>query len=285
MTWRKAFAEWIEEGVAYLSVTFTWELPTVYQRAVWLRQQGYDVRAGGPAVALMPDYLRDVAQIGGDVDALPHHNPEATFTSRGCIRHCSFCAVPKIEGELRELREWEARPIVCDNNLLACTRNHFDKVIDRLKPLQGIDFNQGLDARLLTSYHAGRLAEVYLHAVRLAWDSTRLEPHFRQAWTMLHQAGIPAKLIRVLVLIGFDDTPDDALYRLEAVRAMGSWPNPQRYQPLDALRKNCYVAPGWTERLLQDYMRYWSRLQWLAAVPFADYLARRRPIPIEEGLL
>jgi hypothetical protein len=158
MSWRGGFAEWTEDHTAYLSVPFTWSLPAVYQRAAWLRAEGYRVRAGGPAVSLMPGYLADVAEIGGEVDALPHHNPEATFTSRGCPRRCPFCAVPRIEGELRELDDWPARPIVCDNNLLACSRAHFDRVVDRLKPLAGVDFNQGLDARLLTAYHAERPA-------------------------------------------------------------------------------------------------------------------------------
>lgn len=270
--WGNGLAEWIEVDTAYLSVPFTWSLPGAYQRACWLRAQGYLVRAGGPAVALMPGYLADVAEIGGKVDALPHHNPDATFTSRGCIRRCPFCAVPRIEGDLRELDDWPARAIVCDNNLLACSRRHFDRVIDRLKPLTGIDFNQGLDARLLTPYHAGRLAELDLYAVRLAWDDVGLADQFYDAWAMLRIAGIPARLIRVYVLIGFDDTPDDARHRLEAVRGLGTRPNPMRYQPLDATRKNSYVAPGWTERLLRRYMKYWSRLRWYGQIPFDQWL-------------
>lgn len=44
------------------------------------------MRAGGPAVSLMPEMLADVAELGGEVDALPRHNPMATFTTRGCVR-------------------------------------------------------------------------------------------------------------------------------------------------------------------------------------------------------
>lgn len=270
--WRRGFAEWIEGDTAYISVPFTWELPSVYQRAVWLGAQGYRVRAGGPAVLLMPEYLADVAELGGEVNALPRHNPQATFTSRGCVRRCSFCAVPKIEGDLRELEDWEPRPIVCDNNLLACSVAHFDRVIDRLKPLKGIDFNQGLDARLLTKHHAERLAELRLYAARLAWDHTALEGEFMRAFEMLRNAGIPARKIRVYVLIGFDDTPEDALYRLRTVQSLGTRPNPMRYQPLGALYKNSYVAPGWTEWLLRRYMKYWARLRWLEHIPFAEWI-------------
>ena len=114
-----------------MSVPFTWNLPQAYSLCVWYRQLGYRVRAGGPAVKLIPRYLAEVADIGGEVDALKKHNPNATFTSRGCVRNCPFCAVPRIEGQLRELTDWEPKPIICDNNLLACSRRHFDLVIDR----------------------------------------------------------------------------------------------------------------------------------------------------------
>ncbi|MBU2249138.1 MAG: hypothetical protein KKD77_20495, partial [Gammaproteobacteria bacterium] len=162
LSWPKKQISWLDGNKAMLSVPFTWNLPAAYSSCVWFRQQGYEVHAGGPAVSLMPDYLKDVAIIGGEVDALKHHNSEATFTSRGCIRNCPFCAVPKIEGELRELENWDPKPIICDNNLLACSKAHFDRVIDRLKPIRGVDFNQGLDARLLTVHHVGRLKELAL---------------------------------------------------------------------------------------------------------------------------
>jgi hypothetical protein len=211
-----------------------------------------------------------VAEVGGEVDALPRHNPAATFTSRGCIRQCSFCAVPRLEDDLRELDDWPIRPIVCDNNLLATSRAHFDRVVDSLKPLRHVDFNQGLDARLLTRYHAGRLAELDC-TVRLALDSTRNESAFMEAYHLLRKAGIPKKRIRVYVLIGYQDSPDDALHRLQLVRGLGVTPNPMRYNPLDSLMRDAYVGPNWTDRELTRYVRYWSHLQFFGAVPFEEF--------------
>jgi len=271
--WGKTFIEHPNgSDEVYLSVPFTWNLPEAYQRAAWLRQSGRSVIAGGPAVSLMPDFLEDVAAIGTDwPDAVGHHNPQATFTSRGCIRRCSFCAVWRTEGTLRELDDWPVRPIVCDNNLLACSQAHFDDVIDKLKSLPWCDFNQGLDARLLTPYHARRLAELNKPTVRLAFDHIKTESQFLAAWELLRGAGIPARQIRVYVLFGYKDTPEDALYRLRLVQSLGSWPNPMRYQPLDALTRNSYVDPNWTDRELKRYHRYWSRLAWLEHIPFEEY--------------
>lgn len=269
--WSGGLVEWTEGTTAFLSVVFSWQLSDAYQRAAWFKAQGYTVRAGGPAVDMRPDYLADVAKVGGKIDALPRHNPEATFTSRGCPRKCDFCIVPKIEGELIELDDWLVRPIVCDNNLLACSQSHFDDVIDKLKGLKDVDFNQGLDARLLTDHHAHRLIELETKYVRLAWDDINSERFFLRALQRLMNVGFKPAHIRVYVLIGFNDTPDDALYRLETIKKLGAYPAPMRYQPLNADKRNSYIGPNWTERKLKTFVRYWFRQKWLAHIPFEEY--------------
>ena len=172
--------------------------------------------------------------------------------------------------ELRELDDWPVRPIVCDNNLLACSQAHFDSVIDKLKPLTGVDFNQGLDARLLTDYHAGRLAELDC-MVRLAFDHVRYEGQFMVAYERLRKVGLPKKRIRVYVLIGYDDTSEDALYRLRLVDSLGVMPNPMRYNPLDTLVRDGYVGKNWTDSELRRVMRYWANLRFVGAVPFEEW--------------
>ena len=266
--WSKSLVEWVEGETAYLSVVFTWDLPKAHMRAVWLREQGYEVKAGGPACLLMPEYLAEVADVNGCVaDALWRHNPDATFTSRGCIRKCAFCAVPKIEGDLVELDEWEPKPIVCDNNLLACSWPHFVSVADRLSGMQGVDL-QGVDARLVTPSHALLLSRLDLSVLRVAWDHINSEP-----WAGIEhllRAGIPKRKIRVYVLLGFNDTPDDAEHRLCTIRERGFLPCPQRYNPLDAMDRDAYVAEGWSDAELRRFMRYWySTKVW--SVPFEEF--------------
>ena len=280
-TWRGGLVEHRQNKTAYLSVVFTWQLQEAFSYACFLKQQGYTIHAGGPSVRLYPDFLQEVAYIEEvPFNALQYHNPNATFTSRGCIRKCEFCAVPKIEGELRELSEWEAKPIVCDNNLLACSDRHFNKVIDSLKPLKGIDFNQGLDARLLKPFHASKIAELHLKAVRLAWDHVLLEGQFMKAVEILRKAGIPKHKIFVYVLIGHKDTPGDALYRLQTVQGLGLLPNPMRYQPLNSLKRNQYVGEHWTHSELVRFMCYFQNLKITAKIPFAefDYSTYKQPL-------
>lgn len=95
MSWSGGLAEWVANGTAYLSVSFTWRLPDAFSRAVFYRSQGLRVQAGGPAVFIRPDYLKEVAEIGQTLpDAIVRHNPQATMASRGCPVGCWFCIVP-----------------------------------------------------------------------------------------------------------------------------------------------------------------------------------------------
>lgn len=239
------------------------------------------VVAGGPAVKLMgapwaktPDSV--------PYDTLAMHNPLATFTSRGCPNRCAFCAVPKIEGDFVELAEWKPAPVVCDNNIMAASRNHFKRVIDSLMPFPYVDFNQGLDARLFTSWHAEQLARLNKVMVRFAFDHVNNEGAVGDALQTARNAGL--RHFRIYVLIGFKDTPGDARYRLDWVRAQCVYPNPMRYQPLDTTEKNSYVAPNWTERELRRMMQYYSRLIYYEHIPFDKFVYLGDPSQMELGL-
>lgn len=250
MAWAKSIIHWTDNARVFISVAFTWHLPLAKTLASWYKQAGYFVYVGGPAVDLMPDYINGIAdQVGGAFNPAPlrKHNPDATFTSRGCIYQCKFCAVPRIEGELKELANWQPAPIICDNNLLATSQKHFDQVIDRVKCFKRVDFNQGLDIRMLNSHHIDRLKELKLPKLRIAFDHIEMENKVMATIDTLLAAGFPKSRITCYVLFGFNDHPDDAMYRVMLVKSKGIRPFPQRYQAIEgdqALRKNSWVGPG-----------------------------------------
>lgn len=252
---------WEINGTIYLSVVFSWDLPIAERIKVSSKKK---VIIGGPAAKLAGYDIPELSY-----PALSIHNPFATKTSTGCINACPFCAVPDLEGDLVELRDWEPRPIVCDNNLLACSRKHFDTVIDRLKLMPFVDFNQGLEARLFTTYHAERIAELKAVKVRFSYDCEDDQGAVYDAVLRCRAQGM--KDIGVYVLIGYEDTPEEAKTRLEWVRSLGIWPNPMRYQPLRATVKDEYVEKGWTKGQLEDMVRYYSRLFFLEHIPFEEY--------------
>jgi len=280
--WHKGIAQWTIDDTIYLSVVFSWDLPEA------LRMKGASkkrVVIGGPAAKLAGIQTEELPY-----SALPFHNPLATFTTRGCPNSCAFCAVPRLEGDLVELDDFPIKPVVCDNNLLAASIKHFDRVIDRLKVLPFVDFNQGLEAERFTPYHAKRIKEIKHTKVRFALDSSVDYDPVKNAIEICRATGL--NNIGIYVLIGFHDTPEDAKTRLEWVRSQKIRPTPMRYQPLDCAVKNSYVAPKWTEKDLMGMMRYYSRLRWLEHIPYDEYRGYKEiqkdllwPIPLtsDEG--
>lgn len=274
-TWTKKILEWTEGKKAFLSVVFTWQLPEAWSRCVWYKQQGYDVNVGGVAVSLFPDYLKGVAKVNGmKIDALSKHNDQATRFSTGCINACNFCAVPITEGDLKPIKG-KPLPIVCDNNPLALPRKYFDYMIDTLKPVHNVDTNQGLDCRIINQYHVDRLCELDLKLVRFAWDNINEEKHVIDAINLCLNSGIPKSKISIYVLVGYHDTPEDALYRMQTLKNMGLGKNsPMRYQPIrgdKALIKNSYLENTWTEYEMKRFMHYWFRQSWVSKIPYSEW--------------
>lgn len=232
------------------------------------------VIAGGPAVDLAKQNGCDDLSWAKtpetvEYDTLSFHNPLATFTTRGCPNRCEFSAVPKIEPEFVELEKWKPAPVVCDNNLLACSLSHFHRVIDSLLPFPYVDFNQGFEARLLLGWHVGELSRLKHVKIRFAFDSQDEEQYVYRAVNLFQSHGF--KDLGIYCLIGFNDSPEEARNRLEQARSWGIRPNAMRYQPLNTLEKNSYVAEGWTEAELRKMMQCYNHLRWYEHIQYDDF--------------
>lgn len=270
--WPKKPISWIKERVLYLSIPFTWNLPSVksslLQRSIFWET----AVVGGPAVELMPGYLSglDHVTIGYDYPGvLQKINPTATRTTIGCVRKCGFCGIGKglIEpGGLKCLDDWPDLPTICDNNILASPTEHFDRVIDRLKKHKDVDFNQGIDARLLTKYHAKRLSELKIkkHSIRLALDEIKYADGWLIAFDKLRSAGIAKSKISSYALIGFNSDPKEAWFRCEWIEKQGVKALPMWFHKLDQLKKNIVTkdqkALGWNDyerrRIMQWFYKH-----------------------------
>lgn len=266
--WLKDIAQWRIGKTLYLSVVFSWDIGRAVQIA---KAHKGKVVVGGPAAIYnreLFDNTIEVQSVCQEAEPILFHNPLATFTSRGCPGQCEPCIVPKIEGNIREIKSFRTAPVVCDNNFLATSRKHQERVVDSLTGFDLVDFNQGLDAGRFNRSAARMLSRLRLRA-RFAFDHISLESKVADAVSLCRK--LTTKNIGVYVLIGYDDTPEDALYRLELVRSWGIRPNPMRYQPLDAEQKNSHVADGWTEKGLRKMVKYYSRLRWYEHIPYEDF--------------
>jgi hypothetical protein len=266
--WPKKPTMWMEGRQLFISVPFTWNLPELkaflQQRSAWWTR----AQIGGPAIDLMPDFIKDVANVqvfpntdyvyGGILNKI---NPMATRTTVGCIQSCQFCGVGRgvIEaGGFSELPNWPDLPIICDNNLLASSQRHFDRVMDRLEHHSDVDFNQGLDARLLTDYHAQRFARLKSPAIRLACDTNESINDYADALITLIKNGVKKSWIRTYALVGFLDNPIQAWLRCELIQKDTTC-LPMWFHELDALEWNAVTpkqaAMGWTHKERTRIMR------------------------------
>ena len=262
--WQKMEYEWIENGVLHISVPFTWNLPNVQRR---IKSTWMPVKVGGPAVELMPDYLKG-AEIGHESPGvLQLINPLATRTTRGCPARCKFCGIGAglIErGGFHELSDFVPGPILCDNNLLAASFGHLERVILMLRTFKWADFNQGLDAALVTQDIADLIATIGKPIIRMALDSQGEKEAWERAYECWRKAGTAKNSIRSYVLIGLNSDPADAWERCEWVEKHGALALPMWFHRLDALQENIVTEEqsnlGWSDyerrRIMQWFYQH-----------------------------
>lgn len=280
MGWSNGLAEWVENDTAFLSVAFSWRLPDAFQRAAWYRAQGYTVRAGGPGTFANPSYLKDVADLGGDIEALVHHNPLATIASRGCPVGCYFCIVPKVEGlNFTLLPDFEPRPILCDNNLSALPVEYQKHIIDKYTRSGVVlrDANSGFEPITFDEGTFNRWREILRGPWRFAFDTASEEPQVKRMMKILK--GESAKRKQVYVLIG--NEPVASCYeRAQKIIEWGGEPYVQPLLPLNALdRDHLKIAYDWTWQKLKDMQRYYNRHLW-RYVKLHEYTNRKNEAPI-----
>lgn len=143
-----------------------------------------------------------------DYSIYPNFKAAIGFLTRGCIRNCPWCIVPRKEGHIRPAATWQeikrpdSRKIVfLDNNVLAC-----DHGLQQIEDMGGkpvwVDFNQGLDARLITPEVAKMLADLrWIRWVRMSCDTTAMIPWVIQAAQNLTNAGISRSRLWCYVLV------------------------------------------------------------------------------------
>jgi radical SAM superfamily enzyme YgiQ (UPF0313 family) len=168
------------------------------------------------------------------------------FCSRGCIRNCKFCLVRQKEGPIKVSGSiydfWDGSSkniIILDNNILALP-DHFKKTCDdiRLNNLR-VDFNQGLDIRLLTDGICRILKSIKIKEVRFAFDNDDLFPIIKKKMKLLKKYKIYANFY---VLVGFDSTFDNELKRINYLHSNGQRAYIMRYKTCKGNKKYMALA-------------------------------------------
>ena len=234
----------------------------------------------------------------------PAHDAYFTYMTRGCGMRCQFCAVQTLEPEyipyisitesIRKIDEQfgpKKDLLLMDNNVLRSP--HFDEIIDEIKALgfakgatyinpkskksvqRFVDFNQGLDAFLLTPHKAARLGELALRPARIAFDHIEDAEAYKKAIRLCAHSGI-THMSNYLLYNGEDftgkghsyhaDTPEDLYNRMrismdlceelneELDHKVAIFSFPMRYIPLSDLKRG-FVGAKWNAKYLRALQR------------------------------
>ncbi len=239
-----------------------------------------DDRSGTPIEDLIPDY--------SILDQISYKYPVSdayfTYASRGCIRKCSFCGVPKLEGDQRDTDSISAVVkgvetlygpkkdlTLMDNNVVASPR--FKEIIAEIRDLgflpgakldrgrapvqRRVDFNQGVDARILCKdkVFLRELSTICLKPLRIAFDHIGLRKPYEQAIRFAHEFGLTE--LSNYMLYNFHDSPSDLFERMRLNVALNEelgiriWSFPMRFQPTD-LPNRSHVGEKWSRYQLRS---------------------------------
>ena len=242
---------------------------------------GADDLTGIPIEERVPDYgiLNDITYV------YPVNDAYFGYASRGCVRKCHFCGVPTLEGSQKEAppltalvegvtaRYGERKDmILMDNNITASTR--YKEVIAEIRDLgfaagatiqrsarpvkRRVDFNQGVDARILakTPMYLREMAKLCISPLRIAFDHIGVRRVYETSVRMAADSGI--RSLSNYMLYNFMDTPEDLYSRLELNIRLNEelgiriWSFPMRYQPV-RLKNRSHVGPNWNAYYLRSF--------------------------------
>lgn len=241
----------------HVSVAFTADLPRAERLAYeW---EGFGrVKKGGPAYRMRSEEFVPGLYI----------KPGYVITSRGCPCNCWFCDVPKRENDYRGAAPREIAIAdgwnILDDNLLACSRPHVEKVFKMLSGapkrwgVERVQFTGGLWAAGLQDYQVGLLADLKPRPkCFFAYDPGDSFETLRSAAKRMLDAGFTecSHRLQVYVLCGFPrDTQDKAEGRMRQMLGIGFTPFAMLWRPMSPSEEKFTPAPEWGV-----FQRRWGR--------------------------
>lgn len=230
-----------------------------------------DTIKGGTGYGIYEDLPAEIDEVFPDYSIYPDCKHAVGYLTRGCIRRCPWCVVPRKEGDIKPYRTWQEikRPdsdkiVFMDNNVLAC-----DYGREQLRSMIGqpvrIDFNQGLDARLIDDEASEYLARLnWIRFIRMSCDTDEMLDVVLRAVDKLGRRGI--KPYRIFCYLLVQDV-QSARMRAEALREEGVEVFAQPYRDFENS-----IEPT---REMKDFARWVNHKAIFKTVRWEDYKRAR----------
>lgn len=228
---------------------------------------GYDIKKMLPPEIdrMQPDY-----SIYTSIDSKSAYG----FLTRGCPNKCKWCCVPAKEGDIAPYMDIEEiaiegrkNIILMDNNVLAS--DYGLEQIEKIVRLGlRVDFNQGLDARLVTDDIAKMLSKVkWIKRIRFGCDTPGQIAECERATALIDKHGYKGEYFFYCILL---DDFNESFARVNHWRDKGG-----RFlvhcQPYRDLNNPHQVIPQW-----QKDLAGWADKKWVfRSCEFKDFEPRK----------
>ena len=186
------------------------------------------------------DLPQEIEHIYPDYSLYPEYTKDTAygFLTRGCPRGCGFCHVASKEGrcsykvaDLSEFWRGQKNIILCDPNILAC-KDHMELLQQLADSKAKVEFNQGIDVRLITDKNLELLRQIRLDKIHFAYDRWQdkdiIEPRLR---AFVEQTGYNRSKGHTMcyILVNFDTTIEQDIHRIQFCRELNISPYPMIY--------------------------------------------------------
>lgn len=207
-----------------------------------------EIIKGGTGYSMENKLPDEIEHIYPDYSLYPTltKNTAYGFLTRGCPRGCHFCIVAEKEGrrsvKVADLDEWwngQKNIVLMDPNLLAY-KGHMDLLEQLIDSKAWVDVNQGFDCRLLTERNIEAINRMKLKNIHFAWDYMHETKHVLQGLELYRKMATrkPHGVFgTVYVLVNYDTTMEENLYRIYTLRDMGYDPYVMIYNKPSAPRE------------------------------------------------
>lgn len=199
---------------------------------------------GGTGYGLDNTLPHEIEHIYPDYSLYPDLTQDTAygFLTRGCPRHCGFCVVGDKEGlrsvkvaDLSEFWRGQKNITLLDPNILAC-KDRIDLLDQLIESKAKVNFSQGLDIRLTNEEIADKLSSIRIGIIHFAWDNPKqdLTPYFKRFTEAYRRKSSKSKM--VYVLVNYNSTMEENLYRIYTLRDLGYDPFVMIYDKPNAPR-------------------------------------------------